>query len=123
MFGCRTILVFTLAALPGPFFVPAAKAASASNAATTASAKASQPMPVCAQPRCISYRSHCSRRCSFDACTATKVVLQVPDHCCCCLVEVPVCVPACCEGAPSVCSHCGIFGRRVVEYSWCCGYH
>jgi hypothetical protein len=119
----RTALVCTSLILALPILAPSASAASARNVVTTAAAKATQPMPVCAEPRCISYRSHCSRRCCFDACNASKVVLQVPDHCCCCLVEVPVCVPACCEGAPTVCSHCGIFGRQVVEYSWCCGYH
>ena len=81
------------------------------------------PMPVCKEPRCINYCSHRSRCGCFDPCKVNKIVLQVPDHCCCCLIEVPVCVPACCTDAPSVCSHCGIFGRQVIEYSWCCGYY
>jgi hypothetical protein len=50
------------------------------------------------------------------------VVLQVVDPCCCCYVEVPVCLPACCEAVPTVCSRHGLFGRRIVDYSWCCGY-
>jgi hypothetical protein len=81
------------------------------------------PTELCQRPRCIDYRHHRFLRCKYDPCSTNKVVLQVPDYCCCCLVEVPVCVPCCCEGAPSVCSHKGIFGRSVVEYRWCCGFH
>jgi hypothetical protein len=80
-------------------------------------------MELCKEPRCIDYKSHRFLRCKWDSCHTQKLVLQVPDHCCCCLVEVPVCIPACCSGAPTVCAHCGHFGRSVVEYSWCCGYH
>jgi hypothetical protein len=83
---------------------------------------AAMPTTICQTPRCIDYRHHRARRCRFDPCHTTQVVLQVPDYCCCCLVEVPVCVPACCTEAPSICSHKGLFGRDVVEYSWCCGY-
>jgi hypothetical protein len=79
------------------------------------------PTQIC-PPRCIDYRHHRFLRCKFDPCNTKQVVLQVPDYCCCCLVEVPVCVPCCCEGAPSICCHKGAFGRDVVEYSWCCGY-
>src|SRR5687768_12724343 len=80
------------------------------------------PTEICKTPRCIDYRHHRFLRCKFDPCSTNQVVLQVPDYCCCCLVEVPVCVPCCCEGAPSICTHKGIFGRSVVEYNWCCGY-
>jgi hypothetical protein len=50
-----------------------------------------------------------------------QVVLKVKDPCCCCCLEVPVCLPACCQGEPCVRSHCGILGRGVVEYRWDCG--
>jgi hypothetical protein len=41
------------------------------------------------------------------------------DHC---LYEIPLCIPACVTGEPSVSSHCGLFGRGVVEYCWPCGF-
>jgi hypothetical protein len=98
--------------------------ASANSAAVkSAGGACCVPTELCKEPRCISYKSHRFLRCKWDRCNTQQVVLQVPDYCCCCLVEVPVCIPACCTGAPTVCAHNGHFGRDVVEYSWCCGYH
>ena len=51
-----------------------------------------------------------------------EMILQVKDPCTCCVVEVPVCIPACCTGAPTVCSHKGFLRHQVVEYSWPCGF-
>ena len=98
-------------------------AAASSAALKAANGACCTPTEVCKEPRCIAYKSHRFLRCKWDCCATQKVVLQVPDHCCCCLVEVPVCIPACCSGAPTVCAHDGCLGRDVVEYSWCCGYH
>lgn len=106
-------------------------AALASTTPETALAKSVQPagpavqtvMPLCKEPRCIGYRHHRFLRCKFNPCDTKPIILQVPDYCRCCLVEVPACIPCCCEGAPSICSHKGCFGRNVVEYSWCCGFH
>ncbi len=39
-----------------------------------------------------------------------------------CLYEIPMCIPACCTGEPTVSSGRGIFGRGVVEYCWPCGF-
>ncbi len=39
-----------------------------------------------------------------------------------CFYEIPMCIPACCTGEPSVSSGRGIFGRGVVEYCWECGF-
>jgi len=39
-----------------------------------------------------------------------------------CYYEIPMCVPACCTGEPSVKGGHGIFGRGVVEYCWPCGF-
>lgn len=97
--------------------------ASANSAALKSAGACCTPTEICKEPRCIAYKSHRFLRCKWDCCNTQKVVLQVPDYCCCCLVEVPVCIPACCSGEPTVCTHCGHFGRSVVEYSWCCGYH
>jgi len=38
-----------------------------------------------------------------------------------CSYEIPLCLPACCTGAPSVESRCGLFGKGIVEYCWECG--
>lgn len=78
--------------------------------------------PVC-KDRCIKYHHHGRLRkicCGCDE--PIKMVLAVKDPCCCCTVDVEVCLPGCCKEAPSVCSHPGIFGRQIVEYTWCCGY-
>ena len=39
-----------------------------------------------------------------------------------CTYEIPMCIPACCEGDPSVSGGRGILGRGVVEYCWPCGF-
>jgi hypothetical protein len=80
-------------------------------------------VPLCCGKPCIRYRqrlfrSHCCR----DCCPSVTTLLEVVDPCRCCAVEVPVCLPACCQNAPSVCSRRGLLGRRVVDYTWCCGY-
>jgi hypothetical protein len=81
--------------------------------------------PCCAKP-CIRYRHHRLRRsgCCYDCRPPVNVILELTDPCCCCAepVAVPVCLPACCEGVPTVCERCGLLGRGVVNYRWCCGY-
>jgi hypothetical protein len=39
-----------------------------------------------------------------------------------CAYEIPMCIPACCEGEPSVSGGRGILGRGIVEYRWACGF-
>jgi hypothetical protein len=39
-----------------------------------------------------------------------------------CLYEIPLCVPACCTGEPTMNEWRGLFGRGVVEYCWDCGF-
>jgi hypothetical protein len=41
------------------------------------------------------------------------------DHC---VYEIPLCIPACVTGTPTVNSYCGLFGRGVVEYCWPNGF-
>ncbi len=62
--------------------------------------------------------------CCPAPCPPTKtLVLNVTNPACChdhaC---VKVCVPACCDGPPKVCARCGILGRGIVTYEWCCGH-
>jgi hypothetical protein len=78
--------------------------------------------PDCYQP-CIKYR-HCGPKLCCGSCEAPKpIVLKVKDPCTCCEVEVPVCLPACCEGEPTVCTGKGFLCRDIVEYEWCCGFY
>jgi hypothetical protein len=77
----------------------------------------------CAPEPCITYR-HCGRKLCCGSCEPPKsIVLKVKDPCTCCEVEVPVCLPACCEGEPTVCTGKGFLCRDVVEYEWCCGFY
>jgi hypothetical protein len=39
-----------------------------------------------------------------------------------CLYEIPLCIPACCTGEPTVVERRGIFRRGVVDYCWECGF-
>jgi hypothetical protein len=39
-----------------------------------------------------------------------------------CLYEIPLCLPACCVGEPTVDERRGLGGRGVVEYCWECGF-
>jgi hypothetical protein len=40
-----------------------------------------------------------------------------------CYYEIPLCIPGCCVGEPTIDSGHGIFGRGVVEYCWpSCGF-
>jgi hypothetical protein len=51
------------------------------------------------------------------------VVLNVKNPACCGdYACVKVCVPGCCEGPPTVCARCGVLGRGIVTYRWCCGH-
>jgi len=82
--------------------------------------------PVCEKPACpapcISYHYRGCRDICCGCPTPIKTVLQVKNPCSCCVVEVPVCLPGCCNTAPKVCCHSGIFGREVVDYDYCCGF-
>jgi len=39
-----------------------------------------------------------------------------------CLYEIPLCMPACCVGEPTIAERRGLAGRGVVEYCWDCGF-
>lgn len=96
---------------------PAKAAAPASPAPVAVVASCA---PKCCPPS-ICYRHHKGCGC-FDPCKRMEMVLQVKQPCTCCLVDVPVCIPACCTGNPTVCCYKGFLRRDVVEYSWPCGF-
>jgi hypothetical protein len=86
-------------------------------AATSAKSQAAPAAPCKTYKPCVEYRGCCD-------CCGPKVsqVLKVKDpcDCCCCLAEIPVCLPACCKN-PCVDCRCGWFGRGIVTYSYNCG--
>lgn len=51
-----------------------------------------------------------------------KLVMVTQDPGDGCYYEIPLCIPACCTGDPTVSGGHGIFGRGVVEYCWPCGF-
>lgn len=96
---------------PAPPAVAPAVAAPAVKVATC------EPVKCCV----LCYKQHPGCGC-YDSCKRMELMLQMKDPCTCCLVEVPVCIPACCTTAPTVCCHKGFLHRQVVEYSWSCGF-
>lgn len=76
--------------------------------------------PVCCPPK-IHYRHRGPKLCCGCE-PGVETILKVKNPCTGCEVDVPVCVPACCQGEPTVCAGRGFLGRDVVEYEWCCGY-
>lgn len=78
--------------------------------------------PCCPEP-CIRYR-HCGPKLCCGPCAPGKpIVLKVKDPCTGCETDVPVCLPACCEGEPTVCNGRGFLCRDTIEYEWCCGFY
>jgi hypothetical protein len=115
------------AAEPGPAMpAPATpEAAAPAPAAPEAAAPATcAPAAECCCGPSVDYRAHrvCRKVCCGCA-APMEATLDVQDPCCCGrVVPVTVCLPACCEGCPAVSSRCGLFGRGIVTYDWCCGY-
>jgi hypothetical protein len=72
---------------------------------------------------CITYVHHgcvpCCCRCQPPIQTALEV--KIPCGCTCTTTLIPVCLPACCTGTPSVTCHWGLLGRGVIRYDYCCG--
>ncbi|HXT59031.1 MAG TPA: hypothetical protein VN699_10355 [Pirellulales bacterium] len=100
----------------------AANSAAALNAASAAldPACCAPAAPCCPTP-CITYRHHGPKLCCGCA-PSVETVLTVNNPCTCCPVQIPVCLPACCSGEPTVCCGRGLLGRTVVTYDWCCGF-
>lgn len=76
----------------------------------------------CPQP-CLIYRHRGHHRVCCDCCTPPiQTVLTAINPCTCCPVEIPVCVPGCCNCAPTMSCHSGLLCAGVVEFDWSCGY-
>jgi hypothetical protein len=103
----------TTAAMQGPAPVQ-------SIAAVQPMAPAAASCAVCCPQPCLIYRHRGHHR----VCCAPPIetVLTATNPCTCCPVAIPVCVPACCNCAPSVSCHDGLFCAGVVNFDWSCGY-
>jgi hypothetical protein len=98
----------------------AAQTAPAAEAPTTVATSAAE---CCPKP-CVEYRTHLSARRMLRCTSQVQVTMAVdnPADCKNCAVEIPMCIPCCCTGEPTVTSECGLLGRGIVEYCWPCGF-
>lgn len=82
--------------------------------------------PCCPAP-CITYRHHHGlfhKKHHHGGCCPEptyETVLHVTSPKTCCAVDVPVCLPVCCDGCPAEHSRCTLFGGGEVCYDYCCG--
>ncbi len=79
------------------------------------------PKVDCCPEPCIRYH-HCGPKLCCGCDPPTEITLKVKNPCTGCEVDVPICLPACCKGEPTVCCGTGLFCRDVVDYEWCCGF-
>lgn len=112
----------------------AARAEAAASLQGPASAQPVQPMgepvlvpaavgtAVCCPQPCLIYRHRGHHRAGCGCAPPVEMVLSAMNPCTCCPVAIPVCVPACCQCAPSVSCHSGLFCAGVVDFDWSCGY-
>jgi hypothetical protein len=50
------------------------------------------------------------------------VILEVCHPCTHCTLQIPVCIPACCDGVPKVCFERTLIGHGKTVFEWCCGH-
>jgi hypothetical protein len=65
----------------------------------------------------------CAAPCCVPCPPPVKQCITVCHPCTGCPVNVEVCLPACCEGAPTQCCRRTLFGAGAVDLTWCCGEH
>ena len=79
----------------------------------------------CPSNPCIKYRhKHAHKHkhdcgCCPEPTYETVLTPTSPETCC--TVNVPVCLPACCQGCPCESSRCTVFGCGQVRYDYACG--
>ncbi len=60
----------------------------------------------------------------FYGCDPPENAVMIVEHPGCgCSVEVPVCLPACLEGVPTLKSRCTPSGRGIVNFCWSNGFN
>lgn len=81
--------------------------------------------PCCPSNPCIKYhhkhawKHKCAQGCCEEPTYETVLCVTSPETCC--TVNVPVCLPACCQGCPCESSRCTLFGCGQVRYDYGCG--
>ena len=71
----------------------------------------------------IIYRQRIRAR-KFYGCDPAEDAIMIVEHPGCgCSVEVPVCLPTCLEGMPTVKSRCTPGGRGIVNFCWTGGFN
>lgn len=94
---------------------------------TTNGATESMPVPssheatVHTAPR-ITYHAGPRARRMLACNEQVQLVMVTKNPIDCCLYEIPLCVPACCEGQPAMRERRGFLGAGIVEYCWPCGF-
>jgi len=81
--------------------------------------------PICCPIHVIDYRTTLSAKRAYRCYgpgVNTSVCVDNPADCTGTHYEVPLCVPACCTGAPRVCPSTGLLGRGKVDLVWDCGF-
>lgn len=111
-------------AMPMPVADPLATGAVMPGCAAPVAPCAPTPCVCCPTP-CITYRHAAldlSRLCRPKCCKPpVQLVLATKNPCTCCPVDVPVCLPGCCCGEPTVDCRKTLIGEGLVTYEWCCG--
>ncbi len=84
------------------------------------------PAPACCAPTITYNHIFVHRVCCCGCKPPIETVLSVKDPgacnpCTVAPVDIPVCLPACCTGEPTVSCRVGLCGRGVVRYDYCCG--
>ena len=77
-------------------------------------------MPVSYSKVAISYR-HVGRPIASSCDPVATRVLCVTNPRTCCQVQVPVCLPCCCDDSPKVHGRRTLIGDGVVHFDYCCG--
>jgi hypothetical protein len=83
------------------------------------------PVAPCCPTPCIVYRHRhvrCKVCCGCCQPEPIKTVLAVKNPCTGCPVEIPVCIPGCTTGEPTVCCGTGVFHRDTLTYTWSNGF-
>lgn len=75
---------------------------------------------ACCTPDVVYRHAHLFRRCNYGQ--TAKTTLIVEDKCSSSCYAIPVCIPVCCLDEACVGERCGLLGRRVIVYTWKCGY-
>lgn len=99
---------------PNAAQAPVPEAAPVDGAAMSGPAMAGN---CCCPAPCITYRHHGHHKVCCGCAPSYETVLCATNPRTCCPVNIPVCVPGCCTGAPTMTCH-----HNTVRYEWCCGY-